>query len=293
MKEQTEQNITKIDNSVCLFLNGFLLGYLLNEIMNKLNKIKTEQDYLTEEYQEEEKEKEKEIKEQQQKKNCNIKSIHFINHIQNNELFDEIFPDYPNIYKVQPNWLYLDKKRVIKIDLGVEIVDFLNKQINTSECFEYPVQDFINIKKEKENEDQEDQKDQEDQEDQEYLVTLDTELFKSFGDNYIYINYTFNDVDYINIYSLDNTILSTHFQYINKVKCYITCIINYINDNYMNEHNITEYYNCYSNNDPFLTPKQILLNYDKLNENLENVTLKIIYPWNTYKYKMNEKIIIN
>jgi hypothetical protein len=244
------------NSSVINFTSGFLLGILINEISNRLNKAKIEQNYLSE------------------KNELKIKSVHFISHIKNNELFDEMFPDYVNVPKVQPSWSYFDKKQVIKINLNNEIVDYLNNKINSYECFEYHFEDFLNIK-----------------ESDEHLITIDLEFFKTLGDNYIYINYSFNNMDYINVYSENDEILSTHFLYTNnKVISYIKSSISYLENKKEVEVDITDYFNCYSNNDKLLTPEQILLNYDPLDENLENITLNINYPWIKKTYRLNEKI---
>ena len=98
-------------------------------------------------------------------------------------------------------------------------------------------------------------------------------------------------MDYINVYSKNDEILSTQFLYTNnKVISYIKSSISYLEEEKEKEIDITDYVNCYSNNDKLLTPKQILLNYDPLDENLENVTLNINYPWIKKTYKLNEKI---
>ena len=58
-----------------------------------------------------------------------INEVFFIVKITNEVVFNDIFPES----KVQPSWDYFDKKRVIKIDLGTDITNFLNK----NDSFEY------------------------------------------------------------------------------------------------------------------------------------------------------------
>ena len=110
---------------IVVFSQGFALGYLLSEFMNKL------------------KHKEKLITyDKQSFDTLSIKKLSFVCKITDNEMFNIIFPEYDNVPKVQPGWTYHPNKQVIKIDLGEEIVDYLNKL----EIFEYNFDELFLIK---------------------------------------------------------------------------------------------------------------------------------------------------
>ena len=106
-----------LNNTDITFLKGVLVGYVLKDYLKKSEPQKN------------------------QIKISEIKSISFVCHINDIDRFDEVFPDYHNVYKVQPNWLYFDKKQIVKIDLGMEIVKYLNNVMD--ETFEFTVKDFL------------------------------------------------------------------------------------------------------------------------------------------------------
>ena len=130
------------------------------------------------------------------KKEVKLNSIHLVVQITDENVFNELFPDNGNAPKVQPSWEYFDKKRVIKIDLGTDITNFLNK----NDSFEYSLNTFFELK-----------------ENDEYLIDIDIETFKKFGDIFVYINYNLDNNEYINVYSKNEIIFSKHFLIKNKI----------------------------------------------------------------------------
>jgi len=246
------QNYYIYTNTI-IFAKGFVLGFLINDMFNKIQTIKKNKT--------------------QQKNNCSIKSIHFISHIKDHTLFNDTFPDYTNVYKVQPGWNYFNKKNSIKINLGNEIVNYLNTYLSVDDSFEFTYDQLFNLK-----------------EFGNFLIDIDINLFKIFGDGYIYINYLIDNKEFINVYTQHDEILSSQFQYYTfqsneLVKVLLT------DTNYQDQkEDITEYYKMFLNNDAWLTPEQILLNYDSLNKNIEETKLKINYRWKTEIYSFDEKI---
>ena len=86
------------------------------------------------------------------------------------DVFKELFPvlKNKNASRVQPMWDYYENKKVIKITLDTPFID---EYISYSE--------FLNVL------------------DSEY----DIPLFESFSKLYIYVHYTINNKEYINVYS--------------------------------------------------------------------------------------------
>ena len=130
------------------------------------------------------------------KEEVKLNSIYLVVQITDEIVFNELFPDNGNAPKVQPSWEYFDKKRVIKIDLGTDITNFLNK----NDSFEYSLNTFFELK-----------------ENDEYLIDIDIETFKKFGDIFVYINYNLDNNEYINVYSKNEIIFSKHFLIKNKI----------------------------------------------------------------------------
>ena len=212
-----------------VFSQGFVLGYFFSEIMNKQKKLTQGQ-----------------IK-REKVESFKIKKVSFIVKITDNEMFDIIFPDYENIHKVQPGWTYIPDKYVVKIDLENEIVDFLN---NIDE-YDFTFEELLSIKNNKD-----------------FIVDIDHHLFMNIGNCYIYIEYTMNEKDYINVYTKYDNILSSQFSYMNlhkEVPFALYC-----------ENDYTEYVNKFINNDCGITPEKIFLYNDSITNKVNENTLEII-----------------
>jgi hypothetical protein len=198
-----------------------------------------------------------------------LKSISFVCKITDTDLFNEHFPNYDNIQKMQPGWTYLPSKGIIKINL--EIVDYFNNL----GFFDYTFDEFLNIIK-----------------NGEYLIDIDTELFKTFGNVYIYIEYnnSLNNSGLVNVYTKGDEILSTHFS--KKVK--------HKNFNaYIQNKNCTRFVKSFLNNDS-ITPEKILCYYSVSEKpsyysvsekpSYKKCKLKLVYPYKTIHYKNNQQI---
>ena len=217
----------------------------------------------------------------EKKKDCKseyarLKSISFVCKITDTYLFNEHFPNYDNIQKVQPGWTYLPLKGIIKINL--EIVDYFNNL----DFFDYTFDDFFNIIK-----------------NGEYLIDIDIELFKTFGNVYIYIEYNnlvfskpnnnlvfsnekfinekFINEKFINVYTKSDEIISTQFSKNVKHKNF---------NAYIQNKNCTRFVKSFLNNDN-ITPEKILCYY---NGDYKKCKLKLVYPYKTIHYKNNQQI---
>jgi hypothetical protein len=162
-----------------------------------------------------------------------IHKVYLVAKITDFDKFNEIFPDIANVSKVHPFWIYHDKKGVIKIDLGMDIVIFLNKYIKFNETFEYTLKEFIDIKYNGKN-----------------LVDIYSEFFQSFGKLFIYVEYQLHNKEYINVYTEHDTILSTQFLYKNSKES--KCL----------------YLKKFLNNDTPITPELVFLYDDKINDKI-------------------------
>ena len=172
-----------------------------------------------------------------------IKNVYLLIKITDYKKFDEIFPDNGSS-KVQPYWTYHDKKGVIKINLGNNITKFLNKQ----QSFEYIIDDFLELKK-----------------NNKYLIDIDINTFKPFGEYFIYIDYILDNKFYTNVYTISDEILSTQFLYKNSKS---------FKYNFYHNYNFIDI-NPFLNNDKPITPEHILLYNDTINKNLDNVKILI------------------
>jgi hypothetical protein len=171
-----------------------------------------------------------------------IRDVYILIKITDFKKFDEIFPDNDSL-KLHPSWIYLDKKGIIKINVGTDIVEYLNKQ----KLFEYDIDDFLDLK-----------------ENNEYLIDIDIKTFKPFGDYFIYIDYNLNNKIYTNFYNNSDQILSTQFLYKNSK-----------NINYTFYDTLIDI-KPFLNNDKPITPEHILLYNDNINKNLDNVKIILI-----------------
>jgi hypothetical protein len=200
--------------------------------------------------------------------NINLQKIYLVVEITDYECFYESFPEN----RVQPSWDYYPFKGVIKIDLGTEIIDYLNSQ----EIFELCFEDFLDLKVENE-----------------YLSTIDPDFFKKFGRLYIYIDYYLKGSDYTNVYKNCDTILSTDFLYKNsKLLNFVKCFVFYIEDKKLYVNKLTDYLKRFLNNDHEINVDLLLLNFDDLDTPLNNCVIKMVDRYRNAKYyKVNEIII--
>ena len=195
----------------------------------------------------------------------------------NEVVFNDIFPES----KVQPSWDYFDKKRVIKIKLNKKLINFLNKNDNFSfdELFELKIKN-------------------------KYLIDIDINLFKKFGDIFIYTNESngtngtnesngtngtnesngTNRTNCIHVYTLDQKIDSSDFNP-NFNFIFNKCTLEY--KNYKID--LTEYLHSFRFNE-FITPEILLLFYDNFNEDLDFILLKINFDWCTKILLLKQKI---
>jgi len=248
------------NNEVVRFCQGVLAGYVLAHLKVQTSDI--------------------------QKKISKIQKVHFICHIEDDDEFNLHFPDFENCPKVQPGWKYFKNKKIIKIDLGEEIVKYLNKNMDST--FEYIVssmhvddtegiEDFLNVK-----------------ENGKHLIDILPNLFFCFGKSYIYIDYLIDSSQYINVYEMYDEILSTQFEYTNSKEKIFNCTIkrNCKDTQQRTEihEDITDYFKCFINNDVPITLDKVLYNLDSFDEELDNIALKLRFSYRTAVYLSNEPI---
>lgn len=208
-------------------------------------------------------------------KKCDqIHTVELVVKITDNDKFNEIFPDIENVSKVQPFWTYHDRKGVIKIDLGMDIVDFLNKLIRVDQTFDYTIKDLINLRY-----------------NGKHLISVYFDFFKQFGELFIYITYYLNNEEFINVYNERDFILSTQFLYKNSKTNNI--ILNYCctDDHLENRFFVTDYLKKFMNNDNSITPELVVLHHDKLNINTDFLLFKILFDFNNVQYYNVRQII--
>jgi hypothetical protein len=190
-----------------------------------------------------------------------IKNVYFVFKITNEESFNEYFKNNEkNIITLQPIWEYYTNKRIIKIPLDDDFVDYLNSISDYSIDFN----DFINLKSKSE-----------------YYITLDIPFFQTFGEVFLYVKYSVNDRNYINIYSDSDKICSDNFKIVNTefkkfMENIICASVDYKKDSKKKTEYITNYIKMFVNNITDLTPELLLNNYDKLDTPLDTVNLNII-----------------
>ena len=161
---------------------------------------------------------------------------------------------------MQPIWEYYSNKRIIKIPLDDDFVDYLNSISDYSIHFN----DFMNLKRKNE-----------------HYVTLDIPFFETFGEVFLYVKYSVNDRNYINIYSDFDKICSDDFKIVNTefknfMENIICASVDYKKDSKKKTEYITNYTKMFVNNTIHLTPELLLNNYDKLDVDLENTNFNII-----------------
>jgi len=193
--------------------------------------------------------------------NSLIKTIHFVFKIEDEESFNEFFKNNENNnITLQPIWEYYSNKRIIKIPLDDDFIDYLNSISDYSIHFN----DFMNLKKKSE-----------------HYVTLDIPFFQTFGEVFLYVKYSVNDRNYINIYSDSDKICSDDFKIVNTefknfMENIICASVDYKKDSKKKTEYITNYIKMFVNNTIHLTPELLLNNYDKLDVDLENTNFNII-----------------
>ena len=156
------------------FYKGIIFGYLFKQQFNNIlfNTLKLLYDV-----------KNKFIKDDYSIKD-GIHKVNLVLHITNQELFNEIFNGVFPIW-----WNYLSEKKVLKLELDQEVIDFLNNidNINFNDLMEY-----IDVNSEN-------------------LITIDIPLFKTFGNIYLYVTYYKNNKKFINIYDENMNISQDDF----------------------------------------------------------------------------------
>ena len=198
-----------------------------------------------------------------------INTIDFVFKITDNNSFEEYFKNNEkNNITLQPLWDYYKNKKVIKIQLDQDFINYLNKN-------EYKISfhDFINLKNENE-----------------FYVTLDIPFFETFGDIYLYINYKINSKKYVNIYKPSDEIHSNDFlNIINSTDNIICSSFEYSTPTKVKFEYITNYLKMFLNNKTDVTPELLLLNYDKLDIPIDNIELNVITVQSeNKKYLLNE-----
>jgi hypothetical protein len=195
------------------------------------------------------------------KENENISKIDFIVKITDETLFEEIFHG-----KLQPGWKYFSNKKILKIELPEDILDFINTKIDTIK-----VSDLFELKEIEE----------------EHLISLDVPLFESFGKIYLYFTYFIDSQKFINVYTPDMNISKSDFSMSYSNYDNILCA----SLKYKNKiEYISNYYKLFFNNGQTLTPEILIMNNDKLNIPIENCKLIIIKDKSIKEYSYNEII---
>jgi hypothetical protein len=183
-----------------------------------------------------------------------INSIELVVKVTDYETFNKNF-NITGVPVVQPHWEYLSKKGIIKINLGEEIVNYINQ--NKHDC---TLESLFDVK-----------------ENDEYLVTVDLELFKTFGQPFIIIDYRLDNKDYKNFYYTNQIIHHGDFtkkHFINETFLKGRSYLMMLNNNqYTND--ITSYVKLFLNNKNKVTTEIILLNYP-INISLNELILKVI-----------------
>lgn len=238
-------------------------------------------------------------------KKCNsITNVYFICQIENINKFNETFPDS----KFLPHWDYQKNKNVLKIELDDDFVSKLNtlknaKRDKIPSCIsnEYVIPDIpgspdisdnnnisfnnlLNLKKSSFEED-------------EHYITLDIPLFKTFGKLYLYVYYNVDNQNFINVYS-DNDIINLD-DFNNNEKSKLTKLNSILCSSFKYNNNgipkiefITKYLKLFYNNPDTtkLNPYIIMLNYDKINNSLNNSKIIVILEKKMIELDMDDNI---
>jgi hypothetical protein len=190
------------------------------------------------------------------KKHDRINRIELFIKIVDHKRFDEVFMPLPGVPRVQPHWDYYPNKGVISVDLGTDLVDYLN----TTKIYRETFDSLMDL----ENTDG-------------HLGTINPDIFKGFSIFYVVIHYTMGNRDYINIYDESSTIDSRDFirknfkniEYAN-CKAFVQSMKRFsYNDD------VTDLVRSLSNNPTTITPELILL-YSPHNMDIKDLLLKIV-----------------
>jgi hypothetical protein len=181
------------------------------------------------------------------------KKVYLICKITDNELFNEYFPVLNTNSRVQPHWEYNSVKGVIKIEL---------EEMGNLECVVF---DYLES------------------------TGIDIEFFESFCELNVYINYFHENLEYINIYNIYQTITGDDFELketglSKKYKNLVCATFNVDGKTFY----LTKYFKKFLNNTNEITIEQMLNYNDEINTlkgDLQIVDSKIIKI-----YSVNEKI---
>ena len=167
------------------------------------------------------------------------------------------------LVETQPYWEHNSDKQIVKIDLTKELKDYFNNSTgNTS------FEELFNLK-----------------ENDERLVTLYLPYFQEIGTCYLYVYYTINNKNYINVYSSGNIINSFDFKKVNGSNKFYDIICSYVKTGCTKIY-ITDYIKMYGNNTINLKPK--LLFYER---ELDNNSELIILDKTGTKIYLNDEVI--
>jgi hypothetical protein len=233
------------------FYRGFLLGYLFKEhinnilssvvfnILNVIHKVKTSK---------------------HSKITNGISKINLVLKITNQELFDELLQPLPNW------WKYFPEKKVIKVELHQELIDFIDNH------------DSLTFEEVLESVDKND----------DHIITLDIPLFKTIGEIYLYVTYFVDSQKFINVYSQGSYITSNDFKTKeqNGIDNILCSSVKYDKKTEYITNYLKLFYNTYSS----LTPELLLLNYDKINTDLKSTSLLIIKDKCIREYSYTETL---
>jgi hypothetical protein len=183
-------------------------------------------------------------------------NIYFVCKINDQELFEESFAN-----NFQPGWKYFPEKKALKIKLDQEVFDHI---IDKTPEELYEVFDSSG----------------------EYLISLDIELFNSFGTNYLYIEHCSDSRKYVNVYSSTEKILSSDFVIDKKKMLFndVLCASLKVNDR---TEYLTSFLKMFSNN-TLITPEMVLLFNDSVDIDIRNVQLVTIREKSINNYGYHE-----
>jgi len=171
-------------------------------------------------------------------------NVYLVSKITDYDTFDEEFPVIDNVQRVQPQWKYFDNKNVIKIKIHNPV--FIDEVMNCN--------DFLNT------------------------TDLDIPFFKTFSELFVYVHYTVDDKEYINVYPEQSSINTFDFKIkeTELSKKYSSMICATINQNDKPIY-ITKYFKMFMNNKLPITTEMLLLNYDNFDAPLNNnINLQIV-----------------
>lgn len=195
-----------------------------------------------------------------------ISHMYLLFEITNEDLFNQTFC---NIF--QPGWKYFHHKKVLKIQLEDEIVDYLNTFFIKNDSIS--INDFYELKDDKDDN----------------VLTLDIPLFEVFSDISLFVEYYYSNQKFINVYTNDIDILKSDFI---KSECplFQDILCSSIKIKNKNEY-ITSYLKLFVNNKrTVLTPELLLLNYDKIDFDLKQIKQVMIANKNISTYSYNDQI---